>query len=146
MLHLLALPRRYRDTQRSVTERLVGQPIGTSLAGKTVGVLGTGGIGIAVIRRLKAFGVRPLAIGRRAFADYPDLADLLTQRDYYSTDGLTTALTRSHALVVTSITPHIGGVTAEAYTATAQTFAANVRRLHAGEPLAHLVKEPRTPH
>ncbi|GAA5169039.1 D-glycerate dehydrogenase [Pseudonocardia eucalypti] len=111
MLHLLALLRRYREAQHSVAERRLGQPIGTTLAGKTISVLGTGGIGIAVIGRLKAFGVRPLAIGRRAFTDYPALADLLTEADYHSTTGLSAALARSGALIVCCpLTEHTRGL------------------------------------
>lgn len=37
-----------------------------------------------------------------------------------------------------TVTPHIGGITKESYAAMAQTFLANVHRLQAGTPLAHL--------
>lgn len=36
-------------------------------------------------------------------------------------------------------TPHVGGVTTQAYRATAQRFAANVERLRRGEPLENRV-------
>lgn len=73
-LHLLSLLRRYRAAQHSLAERRVGQPIGTSLSGKTVTVLGAGGIGTEVVSRLTAFDAVPLVVGRRALSDYPDTA------------------------------------------------------------------------
>lgn len=110
-LHLLALLRRYREAQRSVAERRVGQPCGTILAGKTVTVLGVGAIGAALITRLNAFDAVPLAVGRRAFTEYPVLAGLLPAERYHRSAELTAALARSQILIVCCpLTDHTRGL------------------------------------
>lgn len=99
MLHLLAQLRRYRQTGQSVAERRVGQPCG-SLVGKTVTVLGVGAVGTALLVRLNAFGAVPLAVGRREFAAYPSLTELLQIGRYFRTADLNNALARSQVLIV----------------------------------------------
>lgn len=210
-LHLLAHLRRYRQAARSVSERRLGEPIGATLAGKVVTVLGAGGIGAALVTRLLAFQATPRVVARRDREAYPALGELLPPDGYYRVDDLTTALAGAHALVVccplteqtrglvgaaelaamprggylinvgrgpivdygalldalrrghlagagldvtwqepvdpadellgydVTVTPHLGGVTVESYTAMAEAFAANVRRLEAGRPLHDLV-------
>jgi D-specific alpha-keto acid dehydrogenase len=56
---------------------------GKELRDLTVGVVGTGRIGTAVVNRLRGFGCRTLACdtSRRAAADYVSLDDLLKQSD-----------------------------------------------------------------
>jgi D-specific alpha-keto acid dehydrogenase len=56
---------------------------GTELRDLTVGVVGTGRIGAAVVARLSGFGCRVLACDRcpRASAEYVDLAELLRESD-----------------------------------------------------------------
>jgi phosphoglycerate dehydrogenase-like enzyme len=80
IFHLLALLRRFPRTQASVRDRCVGEPIGQTLDGKTVTVLGRGAIGGRVLNLLGAFGAIGIGIG--------------------SDGGLNEALARSHALVV----------------------------------------------
>ena len=50
-----------------------GMDLGRELKGKTVGVVGTGAIGTAVIRLLKAFGCKVLAYNR---SEHPDVKEL----------------------------------------------------------------------
>ena len=50
-----------------------GMYLGRELKGKTVGVVGTGAIGTAVIRLLKAFGCKVLAYNR---SEHPDVKEL----------------------------------------------------------------------
>ena len=42
----------------------MGEPQGRALSGQTVGVIGIGGIGRALIQRLRPFGVRLMGIKR----------------------------------------------------------------------------------
>jgi phosphoglycerate dehydrogenase-like enzyme len=51
-----------------------GAPIGRTLLGRTAGIVGLGGIGQALVARLKPFGMRLIAIKRRPD---PDLASTL---------------------------------------------------------------------
>lgn len=94
LFHLLALLRRFPETVASVLERRVGQPIGATLAGKTVAVLGTGAIGQRVLELLEAFGAEPVGIGRRQDND------LLPPGRYFPSDRLDEALKDADALVV----------------------------------------------
>lgn len=211
VLHILALLRRYEQAKHSVARQRIGQPSGSTLAGKTVTVLGVGAIGTAVISRLDAFAAIPLGIGRREHADYPALDGLLPRGQYYRIGEVADALSRSHILVIccplteqtrgligeehlatmpegayvinvargaivdysalldalrrgriagagldvawdepvdpddellhenVTITPHIGGVTAESYAGMAERFAVNVDNLRTGSPIAHRV-------
>jgi phosphoglycerate dehydrogenase-like enzyme len=52
--------------EQSMRSRKMGQPQGRALGGKTVGIVRLGGIGRALIRRLKGFGVRIVGIKRHA--------------------------------------------------------------------------------
>lgn len=74
LLLLLALLRRFEEARANVTEKAVGSPMGTMLRGRTVAVLGTGDIGVEVARRLAAFGVHVVGIGRRGADAYPEAA------------------------------------------------------------------------
>jgi phosphoglycerate dehydrogenase-like enzyme len=67
-------------------------PLWPELAGKTLGILGFGHIGEALVRRARAFDMQVCAVRRRAQADAPDgvsfiggpeqLDDVLRQADY----------------------------------------------------------------
>lgn len=94
LFHLLALLRRFPQAQQSLRHRLVGEPIGDTLAGKTVAVLGTGAIGGRVMRLLDSFGAVSLGIGRG------ETSDLLPADRYYQAGRLTEALANARALVV----------------------------------------------
>ena len=65
VLFLLAFGRRFRQAQENVRIGRFAGPIGTTLLGKTVVILGYGGIGRAVAERLRPFGVRLLAVSRQ---------------------------------------------------------------------------------
>jgi phosphoglycerate dehydrogenase-like enzyme len=58
VLHLLALSRRLDEARQTVRDGGWGGPVGRSLAGKTVLIVGLGAIGSAVAARLRPFGVR----------------------------------------------------------------------------------------
>ena len=65
VLLMLALARKLPRTQESLRTRRLGAPMGTTLMGKTVAIVGFGGIGRAIARRLRGFGVRTVAVSRR---------------------------------------------------------------------------------
>lgn len=66
ILHMMLHTRRYHESLTFLKEKKLGQPLGTTLYGKTIGIIGVGNIGRTLARRLKAFevtllGVDPLA-------------------------------------------------------------------------------------
>ena len=65
VLLMLALARRLPQAQESIRSHRVGAPIGTTLEKKTVAIVGFGGIGRALARRLRPFEMRLLAVSRR---------------------------------------------------------------------------------
>ncbi|RZT85287.1 lactate dehydrogenase-like 2-hydroxyacid dehydrogenase [Pseudonocardia sediminis] len=100
VFHLLALRRRYPQARAAVAERHVGGPIGRTLSGSTVTVLGVGASGTALVERLHAFRVDVWGAGRRDRADYPDADALLAPGRYVPVARLHEALAHSDALVV----------------------------------------------
>lgn len=61
---MIGLSRDFRKMALSLTGRQTGVPQGRALSGKTVGIIGLGGIGRALARRLKAFDVHLIGIKR----------------------------------------------------------------------------------
>ena len=62
---MIGLHRDVRKMARSLRAKKMGQPQGKALGGKTVGIVGLGGIGQALVQRLKGFGVRIIGIKRK---------------------------------------------------------------------------------
>jgi phosphoglycerate dehydrogenase-like enzyme len=91
---MIGLSRDARAMRRNMRERRMGIPRGRALSGKTAGIVGLGGIGRALVRRLKAFDMRIVGIRRhdpRSAADELGLAwcggphqlkELLGQSDF----------------------------------------------------------------
>ena len=91
---MIGLARNFRGMAASFANRSIGQPLGTTLMGKTVGIVGLGGIGKALAKRLRAFDVRLIGVKRdnpgRAATDLgldwaggsQDLARLLGLSDF----------------------------------------------------------------
>jgi phosphoglycerate dehydrogenase-like enzyme len=61
---MIGLSRDFRGMAESLANGKMGEPQGRSLSGRTVGLVGLGGIGRALIKRLKAFDVRLIGIKR----------------------------------------------------------------------------------
>ncbi len=61
---MIGLARDFRGMARSFSQRRMGEPQGRALKGMTVGIVGLGGIGKALIRRLRPFGVHLIGIKR----------------------------------------------------------------------------------
>jgi phosphoglycerate dehydrogenase-like enzyme len=66
---MLALARRLPLHRRSFENRVVGDPPGTELAGKTLGIVGLGASGRALARLARGFSMRVLAVRRQVTAD-----------------------------------------------------------------------------
>lgn len=61
---MIGLSRKVQEASRRLKKGLMGEPQGLALRGRTVGIVGLGGIGRALIQRLKPFGVKMLGIKR----------------------------------------------------------------------------------
>lgn len=61
---MIGLSRKVRQLAVSLKEQRMGEPMGRALSGQTIGIIGLGGIGRALIKRLKPFGVRLIGIKR----------------------------------------------------------------------------------
>ena len=91
---MIGLSRDVRGMSQSLGNRLMGVPQGRALSEKTVGLIGLGGIGRALVKRLKAFDVRVIGIKRNnpekakaelglEWAGSPrDLKELLSRSDF----------------------------------------------------------------
>lgn len=66
---MIGLARNYHQMNFSIKNQKMGQPQGMALSGKTVGIIGIGGIGKALIKRLKPFGVKLIGIKRKITDD-----------------------------------------------------------------------------
>jgi phosphoglycerate dehydrogenase-like enzyme len=89
---MLGLARRLPAHRRSFAARVVGDPPGTELAGKTLGIVGLGASGRALARIARGIGMDVIAV-RRTPAPDPDaswvggpgdLHELLRRSDYVS--------------------------------------------------------------
>lgn len=91
---MIGLSRDVRLMAHNLSHRRVGEPRGRALMGKTVGLVGLGGIGKALAKRLDAFGARRIAVrlrpspfdieqsGLEWVGGPGDLEELLRQSDY----------------------------------------------------------------
>lgn len=61
---MIGLARDAHGMARSLAAKRMGEPRGMALSGRVAGVVGLGGIGRALVRRLKAFDVRVIGIKR----------------------------------------------------------------------------------
>ncbi|XP_010910119.1 uncharacterized protein [Elaeis guineensis] len=66
---MLGLLRKQKEMDVAVKQKNLGEPIGDTILGKTVFILGFGAIGVDLAKRLRPFGVRILAIKRRWTSD-----------------------------------------------------------------------------
>jgi phosphoglycerate dehydrogenase-like enzyme len=62
---MIGLARDVRGMNRNLSDRKMGEPQGRALVGQIVGLIGLGGIGRALVHRLKPFGVRLIGIKQR---------------------------------------------------------------------------------
>lgn len=65
ILFMLALARKYPQTQESLRQRKLGAPMGQTLKGRAAAIIGFGGIGQELAKRLAGFEMKVLAVSRR---------------------------------------------------------------------------------
>jgi phosphoglycerate dehydrogenase-like enzyme len=92
LLFMLALARKYSRAQECLQQGMLGTPLGMALKGRTAAIVGYGGIGQEVARRLAGFEMKILAVSRRGpkagdvsvdFHGGPDtLHEVLRQADF----------------------------------------------------------------
>ncbi|MGE0680866.1 MAG: 2-hydroxyacid dehydrogenase, partial [Candidatus Binatia bacterium] len=92
LLFMLALARQYPRAQENLQQRKLGAPLGMALKGRSAAIIGFGGIGQEVAKRLSALEMKVLAVSRRgpkegdAFVDFhatqASLHDVLKQADF----------------------------------------------------------------
>ena len=61
---MVGLSRKVNQFAQSLKDKRMGEPQGRALQGQTIGIIGLGGIGRALIKRLKPFGVSLIGIKR----------------------------------------------------------------------------------
>ena len=91
LLFMLGLARKYRQTQESIRNRVLGSPMGRALKGKTAAIIGYGGIGRALAERLSGFEMNVLAVSRRGPATDKTDDDIPISR-HVAQDGFHDAL------------------------------------------------------
>ena len=67
---MIGLARRQQEIVDCLANQRLGQPVGMGLMGKTVGLVGLGGIGKALAKRLAPFGMRMIGVKREADAHF----------------------------------------------------------------------------
>jgi phosphoglycerate dehydrogenase-like enzyme len=94
VLHVLAVLRRLDEAREALRSGQWNQPLGRSLSGLTVLVVGLGALGVAVVERLVPFGCS--LIGMRA---RPELGGPPAVRAVFGPDRLAEALGRSDVVI-----------------------------------------------
>jgi phosphoglycerate dehydrogenase-like enzyme len=97
LLLMLALSRRLPQAQAALAAGIVGDPAGIALWGKTACIVGLGDIGSALAGRLRACGMRLIAVRRRP--QQSGVAALGVER-VYGPDGLHEALGQADYVVL----------------------------------------------
>ena len=97
ILLILATLRQLTTAQANLRRGVLGAPLGTMLAGRTVTLYGLGAIARALVRRLRAFGVRLVGITRDPSA--PKVRELALDA-VYSVRERDTALAQTDILVL----------------------------------------------
>jgi phosphoglycerate dehydrogenase-like enzyme len=97
ILLILATLRQLTSAQANLRRGVLGAPLGTMLAGRTVTLFGLGAIARALVRRLRAFGVHLVGITRDPAA--PKVRELALDAAY-SLQDRDTALAQTDILVL----------------------------------------------
>jgi phosphoglycerate dehydrogenase-like enzyme len=100
ILHLLSLMRRYQEAEQAARQGQLGIPMGHSLVGKQVVVLGLGAVADELLQRLAPFEVDLRVVSRRSADDAKEALRTYPGAKYFSLDELTEAMDGADALVV----------------------------------------------
>ncbi|MFT3865497.1 MAG: NAD(P)-dependent oxidoreductase [Solirubrobacterales bacterium] len=103
VLHLLSLSRRFGEARASVDAGRLGEPVGMTLQGARVVVLGLGAIGRAVARRLRGFEVETVGVATREREQVGSDYDELGLAAYFPVRELLAALAGADAIVVCAV-------------------------------------------
>ncbi|GMH21776.1 hypothetical protein Nepgr_023618 [Nepenthes gracilis] len=81
---MLGLLRKQSQMQNSIKLKILGEPVGESLFGKTVFIIGFGSIGLELAKRLKPFDVRILSTKRSwtSYSQDPSQSDGLSVQNH----------------------------------------------------------------
>ncbi|MBI3245171.1 MAG: hydroxyacid dehydrogenase [Deltaproteobacteria bacterium] len=92
ILFMLTLARKYPQAQENLQQRKLGAPLGMALKGRTAAIIGFGGIGQELARRLAGLEMKVLAVSRRGpkegdvavdfHGPQASLPEVLTQADF----------------------------------------------------------------
>jgi phosphoglycerate dehydrogenase-like enzyme len=99
VLHLLALARRYQESQEVLRARRLGEPTGAGLTGARIVVLGLGAVGRAVAARLQGFGAELIGVGTRAGDPARETSERLALTAYVPVSQLAQACQGALALI-----------------------------------------------
>jgi len=94
---IIGLSRDVREMSKSLAEQKMGQPQGRALKGRTVGFIGLGGIGAALVKRLKAFDVHLIGIKR---SDHKEAMEKLGMDWVGGIENLKKLLSRSDFVIL----------------------------------------------
>ncbi|MBY0545676.1 MAG: 2-hydroxyacid dehydrogenase [Candidatus Obscuribacterales bacterium] len=97
VLFILASARRFDEARRNVAEGVFFKPIGRSLLGKTVCIVGLGDIGVALAERLQPFGVKLKGVRKRPEIGAPEQLRFL---GVYGMEDLASAFADSDFVVM----------------------------------------------
>ena len=104
---MLALSRRFEESQKAFKNRILGHPIGSELFGKTLGIIGFGSSGQELAKRANCMGMKIYAIKRTPerglikkfhleyLGDPENLPFVLREADYISLHTPLTEMTRN---------------------------------------------------
>ncbi|HEX4881262.1 MAG TPA: 2-hydroxyacid dehydrogenase [Porticoccaceae bacterium] len=96
---MLALARRFPETQQSIREGRIATPTGWALKGRTAVIVGYGGIGRETARRLAGFEMRVLAVSRSGPKNTPE-EDAIPVARHYAEAGLHEALREADFVIL----------------------------------------------
>ena len=99
VLLMLALARQFPAAQESVRQGRVATPTGWALKGRTAVILGYGGIGREIARRLAGFEMRVLAVSRTGPKHTPE-EDAIPVAGHWALDGMPAALREADFVVL----------------------------------------------
>lgn len=115
VLHLLALLRRSSEATAALRAGRLGEPVGRSLVGLGVVLVGLGAIGREIALRLAPFGVRLTGVGRRPPAEVGAAVRALPLAAYHRSAELKEALAGADVVVLAAaLTPETRGMIGEA--------------------------------